>query len=278
MKKYSVLLAVLLFSTTAVLRADTIVFDRGLPTSGVNAPVSADRSNVAWGDYTPFGVQSWAIGDDFTLGSATQITDLRVWIVGTDSLPLSAMWNDLTLFGGDTTSVGVLSTTNLSGIGSSNPDVVLAKITDPKYTGSSGSSIDIWQVDFLLNWNVSSGLHTFFVGGTPTTLNITDYPGGTWQGTTYPGGVSPMLSASNAALSGSPQQGADNLYREYGYGGGSTADYLGTADSNGNGWDKSSDINVQIFATPEPSAYILLGTVLLSLALLTRKKKHQEQR
>jgi hypothetical protein len=267
MKKYSVLLAVLLFSTTAVLRADTMVFDRGLPTSGVNAPVSADRSNVAWGDQTPYGGQNWAIGDDFTLGSATQITDLRVWIVGTDSLPLSAMWNDLTLFGGDTTSVGVLSTTNLSGIGSSNPDVVLAKITDPKYTGSSGGSIDIWQVDFLLNWNVSSGLHTFFVGGTPTALNITDYGVG----------ISPFLHASNAALSGSTQDGADNLFREYGYGG-STADYLGTVDSNGNGWDKSSDINVQILATPEPSAYILLGTVLLSLVLLTRKKKHQEQR
>src|ERR1039458_3362238 len=117
MKTYLALSVVLLFSATATLNADVMVFDRGLPTSGVNAPVSADRSNVAWGDYTPFGVQSWAIGDDFTLGSATQITDLRVWIVGTDSLPLSAMWNDLTLFGGDTTSVGVLSTTNLSGLG-----------------------------------------------------------------------------------------------------------------------------------------------------------------
>jgi hypothetical protein len=267
MKKYTVLLAVLLFSGTAVLRADTMVFDRGLPTANLNDTAGANRSNVAWGD--AYDTKSWATGDDFNLGMAgnVQITDLRVWIIGTDSQPLSTMWSDLTLFGGDTTaaSVNVLTPTS----------VVISPATyadGSTYQGSLGGSINIWQVDFHLNWLVDgSTTHTFFVGGTPTQANVG----------IYGVGVSPSLHASNAALSGLPQQGADDLFREISYTG-STIDHFGTWDSapvlGGGGWDKSSDINVQIFATPEPSAYILLGTVLLSLALLTRKKKHQEQR
>lgn len=271
MKTYLALSVVLLFSATATLNADVMVFDRGLPTANLNNAAGANRSNVAWGDYTPSGGENWAIGDDFNLGMAGSvgITDLRVWIVGTDSQPLSVMWSDLTLFGGGTTaaSVGVLSTVSTSG---SDPHVDITKVTNPTYTGTSGDSIDIWQVDFLLNWVVDgSTTNTFFVGGTPTATNVS----------LYTVGVSPMLSASNKLLSGSTQEGADNLIHDIGYNGSTVATYE-TWDTGapGGGWDKSSDINVEIFATPEPSACILLGTVLLSLGLLIRKKKYQEQR
>jgi len=252
-----VLLAVLLFSAAATMNADVMVFDRGLPTSGINAPVSAARSNVAWADYTPYDGSNWAIGDDFILGGAGtyDITDLRVWIVGTDSQQPSYMWSDLTLFGGGTApgSVNVLSPSS----------IVVNQVTSPTYTGSSGSTIEIWQVDFLLNWTVTGGVtNTFFVGGTPTAANIALY------GT----GVSPFLHASNAALSGSTQDGADNLYREISYSG-LTVSSMDMANSNGNGWDKSSDINVQVFAaTPEPSAWVLMGTLLLSLGFLVRRR------
>ena len=267
MKAYSALSVVLLFSATATLNADVMVFDRGLPTANLNDAAGANRSNVSWAFPASWSGYNWAIGDDFNLGMAgnVSITDLRVWIVGTDSQPLSSMWSDLTLYGGGTTdgSVDVLSTVSTSG---SDSHVVISPTTyagGVNYQGSSGSFIDIWQVDFLLNWNVDgSTTHTFFVGGTPVGTN-TD---------------SPFLHASNAGLSGSTQQGADNLYLGIGWTTMPTDASLYQMDSNGNGWDKSSDINVQIFATPEPSAYILLGTVLLSLVLLTRKKKHQEQR
>ena len=59
--------------------------------------------------------------------------------------------------------------------------------------------------------------------------------------------------ASNAELSGAPQDGADGAMLQFGAGG----NFEGAVDSNGNGWDKSSDINVQVFAhraTEEASA------------------------
>src|ERR1035437_7580334 len=174
----------------SVLHADNMVFDRGLPTANLNNAAGANRSNVAWGDYTPSGGENWAIGDDFNLGMAGSvgITDLRVWIVGTDSQPLSVMWSDLTLFGGGTTaaSVGVLSTVSTSG---SDPHVDITKVTNPTYT--------------------------FFVGVTPTATNVS----------LYTVGVSLMLSASNKLLSGSTQEGADNLIHDIGYNGSTVATY-----------------------------------------------------
>jgi hypothetical protein len=251
----------------STLHADNMVFDRGLPTAGVNDPVSADRSNVAWGDYTPYGGQSWAIGDTFNLGlpGSYDITDLRVWIVAEDDQAPSAMWSNLTLYGGGTTdgSIQAISTVNTDG---SDPNVEMQKVTysnGQTYQGSSGAFIDIWQVDFLLNWEVDgSAINTFFVGGTPTALNES----------LYAPGVSPFLSASNAALSGSPQEGADGLVWEIG---GTTPDFFNT---NGDGWDKSTDINVQIFATPEPTSVLFLGTVMVFVGSVARRKyQHRRQ-
>ena len=273
MKRYVLLLAVLLFSAAATMNADVMVFDRGLPTSNLNDAAGADRSNVSWGFGSPWDGYNWAAGDDFSLAQAATITDLRVWILGTDSQPLSAMWSDLTLFGGGATydTVGVLSTANLNG---SHPNVTITPTTyadGSSYQATSGNMVEIWQVDFLLNWTVSGGaINTFFVGGTPTQLNSSIYT----PLLTVP--VSPLLSASNAALSGSTQQGADNQYLGIGYDASNNilTDGMWAEDSGTDGtWDKSSDINVQVFvATPEPSAWVLMGTLLLSLGFLVRRR------
>jgi hypothetical protein len=259
-------LALIIIGTT--VKADVLIFDRGLPTANLNNAAGADRSNVAWADYSPYGGANWAIGDDFNFGSTGtfQISDLRVWIVATDSQPLSDMWSDLTLFGGgtDASEIAALSTVSTSG---SDPNVSITPVTyadGSSYQGTSGDYINIYQVDFLnLNWTVDGDTtYTFFIGGTPTSDNTSLY-----------GGVSPFLSASNAALSGSTQQGADNLAREISYDGSNNVLSTDSWDSNAIGiWDKSSDINVQVFVTPEPTSILLLGSAILGLGWGLRKK------
>jgi hypothetical protein len=253
------ILAGLVLCSAIALHADVPAFDRGLPVTNLNNGAGGDRSNVAWA-FGPDSGLSYAVGDDFTLSGTgvLDITDLRVWVIGTDSEPLSNMWSDLTLFGGGT------STASVAVIPTISQTVTPVTYADgSSYQGSSGGSIQIYQVDFGVNWNVNaSQLYTFFVGSTPTAENIGIYGSG---------GVGPFLSASNAALGGSPHDGSDNLMWYLGYDGSNTAKDIGQWDSNGYGWDKSSDVNVQVFV-PEPSVIELFGAFAFVLGAFTVKR------
>ena len=275
MRRIFVPVLLLALCLSGVLSADSLVFDRGLPTANLNNAAGGDRSNVAWAFGNPSGSASnYYVGDDFsfgTVGQTYQITDLRVWIVGTGTTPLSDIFNTLTLMGGlespatpTTGSINDISTVDTSG--DPNVNIQLATYADGEtYQGTYGSSIDMWQVDFTnLNWTVQGGtLYAFFVGATPGT----DYFGD-----------GPFLSASNAALSGSPQQGADNLMWYLGQDASTGAiNDIGQWDSNGGGWDKSSDVNVELFATPEPSSILFLGTILSIVAFLARREYRKRQ-
>jgi len=274
------LVVMLLFCCTVALQADVLLFDRGLPTANINDDAGANRSNVAWGDYTPSSnyppndsqILNWAIGDDFTLAGtgSYDVTDLRVWIVSIDDSTPDTMWSNLTLFGGGT-DAGTISV--LPATYTVDPTPVTYS-NGQSYQGSSGGFISMYQVDFLLNWSVNAGTtYTFFVAGTPTSTNIDNYPPG----------VSPFLSASNAGLSGSTQQGADGLFREIGYDDSNDVQYSGTWDSYGScdkcgGWDKSSDINVQLYGTvPEPSAILLLGLFGGALGIFGRLARRERR-
>jgi hypothetical protein len=81
-------------------------------------------------------------------------------------------------------------------------------------------------------------------------LNLT-YAGGTQvQFGMSTDGDYTLSHASNAALSGSPQDQADGLYSMFQLNKKPTmATFVKTVDSSLIGWDKSSDINVQVFAT-----------------------------
>lgn len=46
---------------------------------------------------------------------------------------------------------------------------------------------------------------------------------------------------------------------------------VGQWDSNGGGWDKSSDVNVQVFVPDGGTTLMLLGSSLAGLAWLRRK-------
>jgi hypothetical protein len=258
--------ALAVFAAVPVM-ADSLLLDRGLPTANLNNAAGGNRSNVAWAD-APYAGLNWAIGDTFNLNmSGTyNVSDIRVWMIGTGSDPLSAMWSDLTLFVGGGTPSSVAPVTAAS---------TVSKVTyvgGSSYQGYSGGLIDIYQVDFAVNLALLGNAdYSFFVGGTPTEQNIALYP-------SY-GGVSPFLHSSNAALSGSPQQGADNLVWEIGYN--STLDVLkmDSFSTLGNGWDKPSDVNVQIIGAPVPlPAAVWPGMALLAGIAIVNKVRSRSSR
>src|SRR5208282_3227099 len=64
-------------------RADTILFDRGLPTTNLNNAAGALRSNVAWGEGATGEVTppSVSVGEDFTLTTMSLINSITVWVI-----------------------------------------------------------------------------------------------------------------------------------------------------------------------------------------------------
>jgi PEP-CTERM motif len=127
------------------------------------------------------------------------------------------------------------------------------------YQGTSGNFHPIFQVDFTnLDLDVAADASLMFgVNGSGIGANILS------------------LAASNAALGGVPADGADDLF--YFFDASNLASGNGSVDSNGNGWDKSSDIDVQVFgnpnaaAVPEPATLALPVFGLLGIALLKRR-------
>ncbi len=239
----------LCLSLTSAIKADVLLFDRGLPTGGVNAALVADRSNVAWAD----GDAGIVYGDSFNLGlsGSYQIHDLRIWLVSS-AANVSDRWSSLTLYTGGSVPLTALSTVSTAGA-DPNVSIVASSYTGGiPYQNTAGNPINMWQVDFLnLNWTVDGNTtYNFFLGSTGWPAN-------------------PSMAASNAALSVSTQQGADNMMLLYDF----SAPGVQPWDSNGNGWDKSSDINVQAFGSqvPEPSSVALVFTGLVGVLAARRK-------
>jgi hypothetical protein len=222
-----------------------LLVDRGLPTANLNDAAGALRSNVAWVDGGYTAGNYVMEGDTFQNTSAQtwSVNTIRLWTVGTTTT--AVLWGGLS-----TETPGVVS----------GPVTYTGGVT---YQGSSGTPWLMNQVDFTVNITLLPGqIYDFFLDGTGGNYTI------------------PFLHASNAALSGSPQQGADDLMLNATVIGGSINSISPwTSDSsvpglNNGGWDKPSDINVQVFGSSVPDGgmtVVLLGGALMGLAALRRK-------
>lgn len=219
------------------------VTDRGLPDQNLNNIAGADRSNVAWS----FGTD-WMTGDDFTVGADGEtwvVTQITTWQVAGDpgAIEFGDRYSDASLYVGPADPGGVsLVATGAIAVGSSvnsNPDITHEEVTyddidQPNYD-SFGNSRQVWETTFTgLSIAVDGGVkYNFAVDG-----NVTS-PSFNW-----------FNHASNAALSGTPQEGADDLYLAWDKAALFAAPFAcdsGDATNCG-GWDKSSDINVLVTA------------------------------
>lgn len=241
-----ILLAGLAVSLLTAAGPDTasalLLFDRGLPIDNLNNSAGVNRSNVAWG-FNADDQGPWLAGDDFNIGGVDNylIETIRVWSVNTDAA--------LTLWLGETGSTFTSFT-------SSSYQAVTYE-NGETYQGSGGSYRELRQYDFNINTVLSGNTeYQFFLGGSAS-------------GPTF-------LHASNYSFGGGYHEGADEflLYAQVTDSGLSN---IGSWTSDNNGWDKSSDANIQIFGAaapvPEPSALLLFGAGLAGLAAVGRRRR-----
>lgn len=222
----------------------TLLFDRGLPTANLNNAAGSDRSNVAWADTetSTNPTNYWLPGDNFTLSSNAQVSDIRVWIVGAGTTAPGNLPTGLSLLGGD--SGGAIST-----ISTSYTDSSVTYSNGETYQGSSGSYWNIYQVDFNVSLNLAANqTYDFFVDQPYVSIGSSSY-------------ANAFLHASNATLSGSAQQGADGatLWLPVNSGVNGSVETWNSGGIGGTGttgwaagWDKNSDANVQVFGTITP--------------------------
>jgi len=217
-----------------------LVVDRGLPQSNLNNVSGSVRSNVRWG-----WLDHGFLGDDFTVGAAGErwvIDSVRTWAVpgspGANLPNFGDFYQDVRLHIGKDNLTPVASAQLSAGSDeTSNADV---HVSDASRNGNLlyddfGTPLRVWEVRFdHLNLPVDGGeRYRFGVWGIGRPVPGVEGKTFTWYN-----------HASNAPLSGRRQDGADGHMLLFDAAGRAEGSFRGES----NGWDKASDINVQVFA------------------------------
>lgn len=240
-KRFSTFASLLLLAMPALAADSILVVDRGLPQNNLNNTSGTARSNVRWGWH-----DQGFLGDDFTIGRPGEhwvIDAIRTWVVPGQSVTaarLGDIYQDVRLFVGTSSAhltpvAGAPLAEGSDEVASQNVGISEATQNGVLLYDDFGTALRIWQIDFT---NLSIPL----LGGSKTRFGV-------WgMGRAIPGTDGETYSwfnhASNAALSGNRQDGADGLMLKFDAAG----RFVGTLNAEGNGWDKPSDINVQVFA------------------------------
>ncbi len=217
-----------------------LVVDRGLPQANLNNSSGAARSNVRWG-WNDHGF----LGDDFQIGAPGEkwvIDSIRTWAVpgvAGSTLPhLGDYYQDVRLHFGqsDVTPVATAQLTEGSDdTSSANVQVTDASAGSTMLYDDFGTPLRVWQIDFNNLGLAVEGGHKYNFGVWGMGRPVADGEGKTFTWYNH---------ASNAALSGKRQDGADGAMLLFDAAGRSE----GVHKAEGNGWDKGADINVQVFA------------------------------
>lgn len=236
MRRYS--LTLLLVSLSSFAAAPSPVFERALPHANLNDSAGAARSNVRWTWYA-----SGFVGDDFRIGNPGErwvIDRIRTWTVpahsGVDPDALGDFFQDVRLYIGSAEEGLTPLVSGRVERGSSvtdNASIRLTRTTIPY--DEFGREYRVWEVEF-------ADLHIEVRGGEAQRFGVwglgREIPDA--NGKTY----SWFNLASNAALSNSAVAGSDDLLLMFDPAG----NFRGSFDSTGKGWNKSSDINIEISA------------------------------
>ena len=235
------------FAPCVCAAGPALLVDRGLPQTNLNKASGEYRSNIRWSLY-----DSGFLGDDFSVGAAGEhwvIDTVRVWTVPgvkkIDPEHLGDFYQDVRLyFGGPQDGVSPIVTGRLTSGSdqSSNPNILISDATAAgavRYEEIQ-AHMRVWQIDFTqLNLNAEGGVKYRFGawGLGRTVVNKAGEPNK--AGKTYAW----FNAASHAPLAGAAQDGADGEMLLFTSGG----KFKNAFDGKSAGWDKTSDINVQVF-------------------------------
>ena len=289
MKRALVILLAVLAAGQLALGGIIVTKSRPLPVPSVAAPnindaAGANRTNIAWMNQDGSSVppERFVNGDEFyapppaVLGTWI-VRSVTVWSVATyPTETLGDEFSSVTLYGGTSGVPMVVRSTGGLSAGSntnSNPNITHTRVwynpptNDLQYAiGPVGEETEfpIYMTTFNLTtpWYVTPGsLVQLAVDGVGRAPDLNTFYG-YW-----------FAHGCNAATCNVAMDDPDNLYFVM-----DTNNLADTAyayiDTNGNGWDKSTDLNMTITFedVPEPATITLVGLGMLAFGMMRRRR------